>query len=145
MSPVHSISPEADVAGRHSSISSAEPRTPSPDRDEPWIMFTRHRTQSDAQYEHTEVHHDPITVQKIETERCLEYFYIFSAYSSYFQSYFSTEVDLNSSEITRNAEHITLLYHYKNIAIYFNIDDVTIQFIVNCCVHTGRRIIAHVT
>ena len=56
VSPVQSISPEVDVAGRHSSISSVEPRTPSPDRDEPWIMFTRHRTQSDAQYEHTEVH-----------------------------------------------------------------------------------------
>jgi len=55
VSPVQSISPEVDVAGRHSSISSVEPRTPSPDRDEPWIMFTRHRTQSDAQYEHTEV------------------------------------------------------------------------------------------
>ena len=74
VSPVHSISPEADIAGRHSSISSAEPRTPSPDRDEPWIMFTRHRTQSDAQYEHTEVHDGLFEILTRNNQQIFEFF-----------------------------------------------------------------------
>jgi hypothetical protein len=49
-SPGLSISPETEGA----STLSVEPRSPSP-KEEPWVMFTRHRTYSDAQYENTEV------------------------------------------------------------------------------------------
>nr|CAH0099835.1 unnamed protein product [Daphnia galeata] len=50
-SPGLSISPETEGA----SVVSIEPRSPSPKEEEPWVMFTRHRTYSDAQYENTEV------------------------------------------------------------------------------------------
>lgn len=52
VSPVQSLSPENEAP---SNVSSTEPRSPSPKEEEPWVMFTRHRTHSDAQYEHTEV------------------------------------------------------------------------------------------
>lgn len=45
------MSPDTEGA----SIVSVEPRSPSPKEEEPWVMFTRHRTCSDAQYENTEV------------------------------------------------------------------------------------------
>lgn len=51
VSPVQSMSPENEVA----SVVSADQRSPSPKEEEPWVMFTRHRTHSDAQYEHTDV------------------------------------------------------------------------------------------
>lgn len=51
VSPIQSLSPENEGT----SIVSAEARSPSPKEEEPWVMFTRHRTHSDAQYEHTEV------------------------------------------------------------------------------------------
>lgn len=50
-SPVLSVSPETEGG----SVMSAEPRSPSPKEEETWVMFTRHRTYSDAQYENTEV------------------------------------------------------------------------------------------
>jgi hypothetical protein len=50
-SPGLSVSPETEGG----SVVSAEPRSPSPKDEETWVMFTRHRTYSDAQYENTEV------------------------------------------------------------------------------------------
>lgn len=56
VSPVQSLSPDNDGENPSSTgLPEVRIRTPSPERDEPWVMFTRHRTQSDAQYEHTDV------------------------------------------------------------------------------------------
>ena len=57
VSPILSLSPDVEVPVASGSAVAADQRSPSPTgkEEEPWIMFTRHRTHSDAQYEHTEV------------------------------------------------------------------------------------------
>lgn len=50
-SPVQSTSPDTD----HTQSVFIEPRSPSPDKEEPWEVYPRRRTHSDAQYEHTDV------------------------------------------------------------------------------------------
>lgn len=59
VSPILSLSPDVElpVPAASGSAVAADQRSPSPTgkEEEPWIMFTRHRTHSDAQYEHTEV------------------------------------------------------------------------------------------
>lgn len=52
VSPIQSLSPDVETNDYSPSV---EPRSPSPEKEEPWVTYTRHRTQSDAQYEHTEV------------------------------------------------------------------------------------------
>jgi len=52
VSPIQSLSPDVETNDYSPSV---EHRSPSPEKEEPWVTYTRHRTQSDAQYEHTEV------------------------------------------------------------------------------------------